>query len=62
MVTNLPSTGLRFQSSFNELDMFAAFFLEMYTQIIGKYIVLHEGDKSLMVLRPYQFYAMKDIG
>ena len=43
--------------------MFAAFFLEKCTlgKIIGKYIVLHEGDKSLMVLRPYQFYAVEKI-
>ena len=26
-----------------------------------KYIVLHEGDKCLMVLRPYQFYAVEKI-
>ena len=30
-------------------------------KIIGKYIVLHEGDKCLMVLRPYQFYAVEKI-
>ena len=43
--------------------MFAAFFLEKCTlgKIIGKYIVLHDGDKSLMVLRPYQFYAVEKI-
>ena len=43
--------------------MFAAFFLEKCTlgKIVGKYIVLHEGDKSLMVLRPYQFYAVEKI-
>lgn len=35
---------------------------KMYAwQIIGKYIVLHEGDKCLMVLRPYQFYAVEKI-
>ena len=43
--------------------MFASFFLEKCTlgKIIGKYIVLHEGDKCLMVLRPYQFYAVEKI-
>ncbi|GHV59776.1 hypothetical protein FACS1894182_14370 [Bacteroidia bacterium] len=29
--------------------------------MISKYIVLHEGDKCLMVLRPYQFYAVERI-
>lgn len=43
--------------------MFASFFLEKCTlgKIIGKYIVLHEGDKCLMALRPYQFYAVEKI-
>ena len=47
----------------NELDKFAVFFLEKCTlgKIIGKYIVLHEGDKCLMVLRPYQFYAVETV-
>ena len=29
--------------------------------MISKYVVMHEGDKSLMVLRPYQFYAVEEI-
>jgi len=29
--------------------------------LISKYIVLHEGDKCLMVLRPYQYYAVEKI-
>ena len=68
---NNPNIGYKFTFNwtdasnhpFNELDMFAAFFLEKCTlgKIIGKYIVLHEGDKSLMVLRPYQFYAVEKI-
>ena len=29
--------------------------------MISKYIVLHEGDKCLMVLRPYQYYAVEKI-
>ena len=31
------------------------------SKMICKYIVLHEGTKSLMVLRPYQFYAVEAI-
>ena len=68
---NNPNSGYKFTFNwtdvqnhpFNELDMFAAFFLEKCTlgKIIGKYIVLHEGDKCLMVLRPYQFYAVEKI-
>lgn len=68
---NNPNSGYKFTFNwtdaanhpFNELDKFAAFFLEKCTlgKIIGKYIVLHEGDKSLMALRPYQFYAVEKI-
>lgn len=68
---NNPNGGYKFtfnwtdaaNNPFNELDIFAAFFLEKCTlgKIIGKYIVLHEGDKCLMVLRPYQFYAVEKI-
>ena len=68
---NNPNSGYKFTFNwtdaanipFNELDKFAAFFLEKCTlgKIIGKYIVLHEGDKCLMVLRPYQFYAVEKI-
>ena len=49
---------------FNDLEKFATVFFDKCTlgKIIGKYIVLHECDKCLMVLRPYQFYAvMKEI-
>ena len=31
------------------------------SKMICKYIVLHQGTKSLMVLRPYQFYAVEAI-
>ena len=31
------------------------------SKMICKYIVLHEGTKSLMVLRPYQYYAVEAI-
>ena len=68
---NNPNGGYKFTFNwtdaanvpFNELDKFAAAFLEKCTlgKIIGKYIVLHEGDKCLMVLRPYQFYAVEKI-
>ena len=68
---NNPNNGYKFTFNwtdaanhpFNELDKFAVFFLEKCTlgKIIGKYIVLHEGDKCLMVLRPYQFYAVEKI-
>ena len=68
---NNPNGGYKFTFNwtdaanvpFNELDKFAVFFFEKCTlgKIIGKYIVLHEGDKCLMVLRPYQFYAVEKI-
>lgn len=68
---NNPNSGYKFTFNwtdaanhpFNELDKFSVFFLEKCTlgKIIGKYIVLHEGDKCLMVLRPYQFYAVEKI-
>ena len=68
---NNPNSGYKFTFNwtdaanhpFNELEHFAVFFLEKCTlgKIIGKYIVLHEGDKCLMVLRPYQFYAVEKI-
>ncbi|MEG4962652.1 MULTISPECIES: type I restriction endonuclease subunit R [unclassified Microcoleus] len=45
------------------LDDFAAAFLEKchLSKIICKYIVLHQSDKVLMVLRPYQYYAVEAI-
>ena len=68
---NNPNSGYKFTFNwtdaanvpFNELDKFATSFFEKCTlgKIIGKYIVLHEGDKCLMVLRPYQFYAVEKI-
>ena len=68
---NNPNSGYKFTFNWtdaanrplNELDKFAAFFLDKCTlgKIIGKYIVLHEGDKCIMVLRPYQFYAVEKI-
>lgn len=68
---NNPNSGYKFTFNwtdaanipFNDLENFATTFFDKCTlgKIIGKYIVLHEGDKCLMVLRPYQFYAVEKI-
>lgn len=68
---NNPNGGYKFtfnwtdmgNNPINNLDLFAADFLSRCTlsKIISKYIVLHEGDKCLMVLRPYQYYAVEKI-
>ena len=68
---NNPNSGFKFTFNwtdaanvpFNDLEKFATVFFDkcMLGKIIGKYIVLHEGDKCLMVLRPYQFYAVEKI-
>ena len=68
---NNPNSGYKFTFNwtdaanvpFNELEKFATSFFDKCTlgKIIGKYIVLHEGDKCLMVLRPYQFYAVEKV-
>lgn len=46
-----------------QLDKFADSFLGkcMVSKIITKYIVLNTTDKCLMVLRPYQYYAVEAI-
>ncbi|MEH2392550.1 MAG: type I restriction endonuclease subunit R [Nostoc sp.] len=46
-----------------QLEDFADSFLEKchISKMICKYIVLHESDKVLMVLRPYQYYAVEAI-
>ena len=46
-----------------KLDAFAESFLEKchLSKMIAKYIVLHESNKILMVLRPYQYYAAEAI-
>ncbi|MEG4624085.1 type I restriction endonuclease subunit R [Microcoleus sp. w1-18aA5] len=46
-----------------QLDDFAKAFLEKchLSKMICKYIVLHKSDKVLMVLRPYQYYAVEAI-
>lgn len=43
------------------LESFAEAFLEKchLSKMICKYLVLHESDKILMVLRPYQYYAVE---
>lgn len=68
---NNPNQGYKFTFNwtdaanvpFNELDKFAEFFFDKCTlgKMISKYIVLHEGDKCLMALRPYQYYAVEKI-
>lgn len=68
---NNPNSGYKFTFNwtdaanvpFNDLEKFATVFFDKCTlgKIIGKYIVLHEGDKCLMILRPYQFYAVEKI-
>lgn len=46
-----------------QLDDFADLFLEKchVSKMICRYIVLHESNKILMVLRPYQYYAVEAI-
>lgn len=68
---NNPNQGFKFtfnwttksNEPFNELSLFAADFFDKCTlgKMINKYVVMHEGDKSLMVLRPYQYYAVEEI-
>jgi type I restriction enzyme R subunit len=47
----------------NILNGFTSDFLEPchISKMICKYIVLHEGNKRLMVMRPYQYYAVEAI-
>ncbi len=68
---NNPNCGYKFTFNWalpnnepvNDLSLFAATFFDKCTlgKILSKYIVLHEGDKCLMVLRPYQYYAVEKI-
>ena len=68
---NNPNCGYKFtfnwtlknNEALNDLSTFAADFFDKCTlgKMISKYIVLHEGDKCLMVLRPYQYYAVEEI-
>ena len=68
---NNPNCGYKFTFNWtlpnnepvNDLSQFATHFFDkcVLGKIISKYIVLHEGDKCLMVLRPYQYYAVEKI-
>lgn len=68
---NNPNTGYKFtfnwtdveNNPYNDLNQFAGHFLEKcgLGKMISKYIVLNESDKSLMALRPYQYYAVERI-
>ena len=50
-------------AAINRLDAFADAFLEkcFVSRIVARYVVLHETTKTLMVLRPYQFWAVEKI-
>ena len=68
---NNPNGGFKFTFNwtdkanhpFNELSQFAVFFFDrcVLGKILSKYVVLHEGEKMLMILRPYQYYAVEEI-
>ena len=68
---NNPNSGYKFTFNwtdaanvpFNDLEKFATVFFDKCTlgKIIGKYIVLHDSEKCMMVLRPYQYYAVEKI-
>lgn len=47
----------------NRLDAFADIFLEkcQLSKMIAKYVVMHQSDKVMMVLRSYQYYAAEAI-
>jgi type I restriction enzyme R subunit len=47
----------------NRLDAFADIFLEkcQLSKMIAKYVVLHQSDKVMMVLRSYQYHAAEAI-
>lgn len=66
---NNPNQGYKFtfrwadnnNNRIDRLETFAAMFFEQCTigKMISKYIVLHQSDRCLMVLRPYQYYAVE---
>lgn len=68
---NNPNCGFKFTFNWtlvnnepvNDLSQFAQHFFDkcVLGKMLSKYIVLHEGDKCLMVLRPYQYYAVEKI-
>ena len=45
------------------LSHFAESFLDRYrlNNIIAKYMIIKEADKSLMIMRPYQIYAVEEL-
>ncbi|WP_101772487.1 type I restriction endonuclease subunit R [Peptostreptococcus faecalis] len=47
----------------SQLDEFALYFLDRCNigKMIARYMVLHEADKQLMIMRPYQVYAAEAI-
>lgn len=47
----------------NRLDAFADIFLEkcQLSKMIARYVVSHESDKVMMILRSYQYYAAEAI-
>nr|WP_302577756.1 type I restriction endonuclease subunit R [Methanobrevibacter arboriphilus] len=49
--------------NYSQLNEFTDIFLEKchISKMIARYIVLHEADRSLMVLRAYQYYAIESI-
>lgn len=71
--SNFSSQKLDFKQTFywtdennnrvSNLSEFANIFLEKchLSKMITKYIVLHENNKALMVLRPYQYFAVEKI-
>ncbi|MHA4987872.1 type I restriction endonuclease subunit R [Cetobacterium somerae] len=48
---------------YSDLHKFTEVFLNRshILKMIGKYIVLHKSDQILMILRPYQYYAVESI-
>lgn len=48
-------------NNITQLEAFAQIFLETchLAKMVTKYMVLNETDKALMVLRPYQYYAVE---
>ena len=48
---------------YSDLHKFTEVFLNKshVLKMIGKYIVLHKSDQILMILRPYQYYAVESI-
>jgi type I restriction enzyme R subunit len=67
--TNNPNQGYKFtfpwadckNNHIDRLDVFAAMFFDQCTlgKMLAKYVVLHQSDKCLMILRPYQYYAVE---